>query len=106
MKSSADRSLGEVEKGTPAPSRGKSAGEDVMSSSEPGEVAVQGRIEEDKWYKLKRLFVAVERRGLEPVPEVEQTDRRAFSLFTLWFSANFCLLPYVVPHLLFRSQPY
>lgn len=42
-----------------------------------------------------KVFARVEARGIAPVPVEERTDSRAYSLFALWFTANFSLLPYV-----------
>ena len=73
----------------------KSTENEMLCYPTASEVTVQGGVQEPKLSQLRRAFIVVETRGLEPVPQVEQTDKRAFSLLTLWFTANFCLLPYV-----------
>lgn len=45
-------------------------------------------------HRLRSKFLShAEARGIAPVPEEERTDESGFSLFTLFFSANFGLLP-------------
>lgn len=46
------------------------------------------------WRKILRW--GVEENGIIPVPIVKRTDKRVFNLFTVWFTALLCLLPYVM----------
>lgn len=45
------------------------------------------------WRKI--LGWGVEENGIIPVPVEKRTDKRVFNLFTIWFTALLCLLPYV-----------
>ncbi|KAK5400802.1 hypothetical protein LTR06_011223 [Exophiala xenobiotica] len=48
----------------------------------------------DRITRLRRLLLGhVESRGVAPVPNEERTDRRGYSVFGVWFTSNFCLLP-------------
>lgn len=46
------------------------------------------------WHKI--LAWGVEENGIIPVPVEKRTDKRVYNLFTLWFAALLCLLPYVM----------
>lgn len=46
------------------------------------------------WRKI--LGWGVEENGIIPVPLEKRTDERVFNLFTVWFTALLCLLPYVM----------
>ena len=46
------------------------------------------------WRKI--LGWGVEENGIIPVPVAKRTDKRVFNLFTIWFTALLCLLPYVI----------
>lgn len=46
------------------------------------------------WRKI--LGWGVEENGIVPVPLEKRTDKRVLNLFTVWFTALLCLLPYVM----------
>lgn len=46
------------------------------------------------WRKI--LAWGVEENGIIPVPIEKRTDKKVYNLFTLWFAALLCLLPYVM----------
>ena len=80
-----------IEKPTSDIEKGSEKNELMKAASK--ESIIHGDVQKTRFSMLKKFSVNAEARGLDPVPEEEQTDQRAFSLFTLWFSANFCLLP-------------
>lgn len=45
------------------------------------------------WKKRLAKLTQIERKGAQPVPVEERTNRNTFELFTLWFTLSTNLLP-------------
>lgn len=53
------------------------------------------------WRKI--LGWGVEENGIVPIPPEKRTDKRVLNLFTVWFTALLCLLPYVMIECSFQA---
>jgi hypothetical protein len=60
---------------------------------ESGEEDSLGVKQKPLWFRV--LNWGVEEGGIAPIPVEKRTDTRYVNLFTVWFTALLCLLPYV-----------
>lgn len=67
----------------------------VDPNSHDGQASIKHGFLENRWFSwvFRNFLGSAEARGIVPVPEEERTEKSATSLFTLWFTANFSLLP-------------
>ena len=74
------------------------AGPISVENEEHGTVDVRvGHIEpyqDRKWWQ-KLTSNAIESAGIQPVPIEERTEKRVYSIFTLWFTLSLNLITYV-----------
>jgi len=67
-------------------------------SSSPVEWSFDDNVKSKSAIWRKILGWGVEENGIIPVPVEKRTDTRIFNLFTIWFTALLCLLPYELSH--------
>jgi hypothetical protein len=66
----------------------------VSSQTSPVEGSFDDNVKSKSAVWRRILGWGVEENGIVPVPVEQRTDTRVFNLFTIWFTALLCLLPY------------